>query len=279
MIINNFIIKSALSASIEAGKAILEIYNTDFSIEKKTDNSPITLADKESHNIIKKNLLSTNLPILSEEGLEIPFQKRKNWELFWLVDPLDGTKEFIKRNGEFTVNIALIENNYPIGGVIFIPVLNTLYYAFEGLGSYKLENADKFISTDFDIHNLINNSSKLPLMIERQIYTVVASRSHLSKETKEFIESLKDKHSEIKLVFRGSSLKLCMIAEGSADIYPRFAPTMEWDIAAGQAIVEISGGKVLNINQKDRIKYNKKDLLNPWFIVKQTGTTTNLAEH
>ncbi len=268
MQITNELIKIALSASIEAGKAILKIYNTEFSFEKKSDDSPITIADKESHNIIKKKLLPANLPVLSEEGLEIPFQKRKNWKQFWLIDPLDGTKEFIKRNDEFTVNIALIEDNFPVGGLIFVPVLNLLYFAFEGIGSFKLENADKIISPDINISNLIKKSKKLPLKTNRKTFTVVASRSHLTKETEEFIERLKDEHKKIELVSRGSSLKLCMVAEGSADIYPRFAPTMEWDTAAGQAIVEIAGGKVLNKNQKDRIKYNKKDLLNPWFIVK-----------
>lgn len=269
MQITNELIKVALSASIEAGKAILKIYNTEFSFEKKSDNSPITIADKESHNIICKKLLPTNLPVLSEEGINIPFQKRKIWKQFWLIDPLDGTKEFIKKNDEFTVNIALIENNFPVGGVIFIPVLNLLYFAFEGIGSYMLENADKIISSDTNISNLIKKSNKLPLIINREIFTIIASRSHLTKETEEFIENLKDSHKNIIYISKGSSLKLCMIAEGSADIYPRFSPTMEWDTAAGQAIVEIAGGKVQQVNQKDRIRYNKEHLLNPWFIAKK----------
>ncbi len=261
------LIKVAIYASIKAGNAILKIYKTDFSFEKKIDNSPLTIADKKSHIIIRDELLSTNLPILSEEGIEIPFDKRKNWKRFWMVDPLDGTKEFIKRNDEFTVNIALIENNYPIGGVIFLPVLDVLYFAFDGIGSFKLKNVSKNYFPNIEILELINKSKKLPLKIKKETFTIIASRSHLSDETEDFIKKLKDKHRKVELISRGSSLKFCVIAEGTADIYPRHAPTMEWDTAAGQAIVEIAGGKVININQ-NRIKYNKPNLLNPWFIVK-----------
>jgi len=183
-----------------------------------------------------------------------------------MIDPLDGTKEFIKRNGEFTVNIALIEDSYPVGGVIYVPIQNILYYAFKGIGSYKLENANNIVFTD--INDLIEKSIKLPLKNLTETFIIIASRSNFTKETMEFVANLKNLHKKTKLVSKGSSLKFCIIAEGSADIYPRFAPTMEWDTAAGQAIVEIAGGKVLNKTQKDRIEYNKKNLLNPWFIVK-----------
>jgi len=212
------LIKVAIYASIKAGNAILKIYKTDFSFEKKIDNSPLTIADKESHIIIRDELLSTNLPILSEEGIETPFDIRKNWKRFWMVDPLDGTKEFIKRNDEFTVNIALIENNYPIGGVIFLPVLDVLYFAFDGIGSFKLKNVSKNFFPNIEILELINKSKKLPLKIKKESFTIIASRSHLSDETKDFIKKLKDKHRKVELISRGSSLKFCVIAEGTADI-------------------------------------------------------------
>ena len=212
------LIKVAIYASIKAGNAILKIYKTDFSFEKKIDNSPLTIADKKSHIIIRDELLSTNLPILSEEGIETPFDIRKNWKRFWMVDPLDGTKEFIKRNDEFTVNIALIENNYPIGGVIFLPVLDVLYFAFDGIGSFKLKNVSKNFFPNIEILELINKSKKLPLKIKKESFTIIASRSHLSDETKDFIKKLKDKHRKVELISRGSSLKFCVIAEGTADI-------------------------------------------------------------
>ncbi len=278
---------AALLAAKEAGDAILEVYNSNFSVEKKEDNSPLTIADKRSHEIITKHISQlTNQKayithhILSEEGKDIPYEERKNWEYFWLIDPLDGTKEFIKRNGEFTVNIALIHKGKPVLGVIYAPVLKVFYFAAKGIGSYTLLNKNDVISdTKLDMKNkesvevLKKISQRLPLderpataSNSSSTITIVASRSHLSKETEDYINSLRQKHREIELISVGSSLKFCLIAEGKADIYPRFAPTMEWDTAAGQAIIEELKGKVIDFGAGIPLKYNKENLVNPWFV-------------
>ncbi len=261
------LISIAVKASIEAGKEILKVYNTDnFYEEKKTDNSPITLADINAHNKIVSFLEKTNIPILSEEGIHLSYEERKKWEYFWLVDPLDGTKEFIKRNGEFTVNIALIKKNTPIASVIYVPVREVLYFADIEVGAYKIENATSISNTNFD--NIKKYSKKLPLPKNKDKYIVVGSRSHLNEKTKKYIEKLKAEHPNLELMQVGSSLKLCMIAEGKADIYPRFGPTMEWDIASGHAIVIASGASILKTDGSS-IVYNKKNLLSPHFIVKR----------
>lgn len=259
----NELLRIAISASIKAGLEILEIYNTDFEVEYKQDESPLTIADKNANDIIMSFLNTTDIPVLSEEGRLIPYGERKEWNKLWIVDPLDGTKEFIKKNDEFTVNIALIVDHKPVLGVVYAPVLDELYFGETSIGSYKLENASKETSTE----DYVNTSHKLPLNIKNDFYGVVASRSHLSNETSKFIEGLKNEHSNIKIVSKGSSLKLCMIAEGTADIYPRFAPTMEWDTAAGHAVIICAGKRVViaDSNSKEVI-YNKEDLLNPWFI-------------
>lgn len=236
-----------------AGAAILEIYHTDFSTQEKADASPLTAADLAANAIIVKALqqLTPAIPIISEETKQVDFSIRKNWTTCWVVDPLDGTKEFIKRNGEFTVNIALVENGKPILGVVYAPVLEVLYYAEKGKGAHKIE---KHVVKEIQHH---------PFNTLR----VLASRSHLSAETAAFIEDLK-KENDVEFLSIGSSLKFCLIAEGKADIYPRFAPTMEWDTAAGQIIAEEAGKKVFEYNTKTPLRYNKENLLNPWFIVR-----------
>lgn len=259
----------AIKASVPAGKAILGVYDTDFSVEKKSDESPLTQADLESHRTISSMLEETNIPMLSEEGKNIPFGSRKTWELFWLVDPLDGTKEFVNRNGEFTVNIALISENYPIAGVIYIPVTDELYFGIQGNGAYKLESAAGRLKESSSVGELKKSSISLPYSHHRRSYTVVCSRSHMSPETQAYIDTLEQQHGELEYASRGSSLKLCMVAEGKADVYPRFAPTMEWDTAAGQAIAESSGASVTDTGKGERLRYNKENLLNPWFIVKR----------
>jgi len=255
-------LKLAIEAALEAGKRIIEIYNSnDFEVKLKSDQSPLTLADSESHNIISQYLSKTKIPILSEEGKNIPYSKRKKWNKLWIVDPIDGTKEFIKKNGEFTVNIALIENQVPIIGVIYAPILKDLYFSHSDIGTFKVN------IKNYDVDDLIENAIKLPLERKDSTYTIVASRSHMSKETEDFISLAKKKHMKINLISKGSSLKLCMVAEGTANCYPRFAPTMEWDTAAGQAICEHAGFKVVDLKSKKKMLYNRKELLNNWFLV------------
>lgn len=257
-------LKKAIEAALKAGKAILEIYHSgDFDIEIKGDNSPITKADTASHNTIMSYLIKTNIPVLSEEGKAISYEERMNWEQLWIVDPIDGTKEFIKRNGEFTVNIALIKNQKPILGVIFVPAKGELYFSTIEMGAFKmtvdLEN--------YDVDMIISNGNKLPLDREDKTFTIVASRSHLSPETEVYVQEMRDKHGKVHLISKGSSLKLCMVAEGQADCYPRFAPTMEWDTAAGQAICEHAGYRVIDCETKKDLLYNRPKLLNNWFLV------------
>jgi 3'(2'), 5'-bisphosphate nucleotidase len=256
----------ALEAAINAGSEIMKIYESDnFEIEVKEDASPLTKADKTAHQIITKYLSKTGLPILSEEGKHIPFEDRNSWGKFWMVDPIDGTKEFIKRNGEFTINIALIYQQKPILGVVYAPALHELYYAQNTLGAFKINT-----TLNIDLNNILSDSIKLPVSKTNNIYTIVASRSHLSKETTDFIEQLKNDYDEIEMISRGSSLKFCLVAEGAADCYPRFAPTMEWDTAAGHAICKFAGFTILDLTTKAELLYNKENLLNNFFLVEKS---------
>jgi 3'(2'), 5'-bisphosphate nucleotidase len=257
-------LRIAIEASLKAGKEILDIYKTDdFEVDFKSDNSPLTKADRVSHEVIKSFLINTNIPILSEEGREIAYEERKGWNQLWIVDPIDGTKEFIKRNGEFTVNIALVENQVATLGVIYAPVLGDLYFSMKGLGSYKIH----INSLEFDLDDLISRGTKLPVEREDSIFTIVASRSHMSPETQEFVDAMKAKHEHVELISKGSSLKLCMVAEGTANCYPRFAPTMEWDTAAGHAICLNAGFTVTDQKTQKPMLYNRENLLNNWFLV------------
>jgi 3'(2'), 5'-bisphosphate nucleotidase len=255
---------TAIHASLKAGEEILKVYESDFAVEHKDDRSPLTLADKNAHNSICETLKDTKLPVLSEEGKAIAYSERSGWNYFWMVDPLDGTKEFIRRNGEFTVNIALIHQQRAVLGVIYVPVTKTLYFAEEKVGSYKLVISD---IVEDNLDGIISQSVKLPVASPGRKFTVVASRSHLSEETEMFIDGLRTSHKELEFISSGSSIKLCLVAEGSADVYPRFAPTMEWDTAAGQAICEIAGKKVIDYSGNKTLLYNKPELLNNWFIV------------
>jgi len=242
----------AKAASLAAGGAILSIYQQeDMGVELKKDQSPLTLADKAAHEVIMAHLVPTGLPILSEEGKDIPYADRKDWEYFWMVDPLDGTKEFIKKNGEFTVNIALIHRDKPVMGVLYAPVLGWLYWGSESEGAWKQES-DK-------------DPVQLVIPKENGIQAIVASRSHLSPETQEFI----DRYPGANVISMGSSLKFMLVAENKAQLYPRFAPTMEWDTAAGHGIAAAAGCTVTHIDGITPLRYNKENLLNPWFIVKR----------
>ncbi len=271
------LILTTLLAAKRAGEAILDVYGSDFAVEQKDDKSPLTLADKRSHEIIMDVLERTvtvndgTVPVLSEEGRGIPFDERKEWEYFWLVDPLDGTKEFVKRNGEFTVNIALIRKHKPVLGIVYIPVKDVFYFAAENFGTYKLENSESLFDNSADnlsINELLDKSQRLPMANNsKSSFTVIGSRSHTSEEFTEFVKLLNEKYGEVEFITSGSSLKLCLVAEGIADVYPRFGPTMEWDTAAGHAIVEQAEGRVMDTQTREPLIYNKENLLNPFFIV------------
>ena len=259
----------AIRAAVDAGKSIMDIYNdpeSDFGIERKADNSPLTKADKAAHRLITNALSVTPFPVLSEEGKEIPFKERSKWETLWIVDPLDGTKEFIKKNGEFTVNIALVEKGVPVLGVIYVPVRKELYFASSSVGAYKFTGIDSSSQPSMD--EMKQRPIRLPIALAHQGVVVVASRSHQTEETTAFIDNLRKQGKPVTLISSGSSLKICLVAEGSADIYPRFAPTMEWDTAAGHAIAKSAGCDIYHIDGKTPLRYNKEDLHNPWFIVK-----------
>ena len=255
----------AIRGALDGGKEILEVYSSEIAVEMKEDRSPLTLADKNAHKAIMSQLEKTDLPILSEEGKEMDYAERSQWNRFWMVDPLDGTKEFIKRNGEFTVNIALIEDGVPIAGVIYVPVREELYVGVKGQGSHKLSNVGA--SDAVTIAQLRDSGLKLPVINTDRPFMVVGSRSHMSPETEAFIEELKAEHGEVDIVSMGSSLKICLVAEGAADVYPRYAPTMEWDTAAGHGIALGAGCQVTDYNTGEPMRYNKENLLNNWFLV------------
>ncbi len=252
---NNINLAEVYRIAVEAGQAILEVYESPFAVEKKEDKSPLTEADKRSNTVIQKGLqeLTPGIPQLSEESKMVDYSVRKNWNHFWMIDPLDGTKEFIKRNGEFTVNIALIEQGNPVAGIVYVPATGVGYLAVVGEGAWRIDGGQM-------IQLLAGNTAS------SNTIRVVASRSHLSAETEDFVSSLKQQGKEIEFISKGSSLKLCMIAEGSADVYPRFAPTMEWDTAAAHAVVKAAGKDVVQFPEKVPLVYNKENLLNPWFI-------------
>ena len=237
----------------DAGSAIMEIYAGEFDVELKGDNSPLTCADRASHQVIVEGLqeATPGIPILSEEGRDIPYAERAAWPLFWLVDPLDGTKEFIKRNGEFTVNIALVEDGRVTAGVVYVPAQDTMYFGRLGTGAWKIEG------------NQVPVKISVRAADESLGLTVVMSRSHPSPELAEYLRGIKV--AEAMPV--GSSLKLCVVAEGKADLYPRLGPTMEWDTAAGHAVVEAAGGAVTQVDGAP-LRYNKENLLNPYFIAR-----------
>lgn len=246
-------IKDIVSIAKDAGNVIMKVYHQDFKVGYKQDNSPLTLADKNANDVIENGLnkLSVSFPILSEEGKKISFEERKDWEYFWLIDPLDGTKEFVSKNGEFTVNIALICKDTPVLGVVYAPALDTCYWAQKDKGAFK-------------------DGQKLPLINEDHpsAFKIVVSRSHMSEETQNFIDAI-DTNKDKELIEIGSSLKICLVAEGEAHIYPRLGPTMEWDTGAAHSIIIESGKNLQSYKDGKYSKhvYNKKNLLNEWFVV------------
>jgi 3'(2'), 5'-bisphosphate nucleotidase len=267
----NLLLYKAIIAAIKAGDRINEIYETDFNVIIKSDYTPVTVADQEANQIIENELKETSIPVLGEEGIHFDYELRKNWELLWIVDPLDGTKEFVKRNGEFTVNIGLCKNGLPILGVIFSPVFKDLYFSGDGIGSFKMDR-HTFIKIKenlvlMDLNTLINNSAKLPLQDLPTEYTIIASRSHHNPELKKYIQEI-EKKQVVKTIYSGSSIKMCWVAEGIAHEYPRFGRTMEWDTCAGHCILKNAGGNIYNIENNTPLIYNKEKISNPNFIAR-----------
>ena len=258
----NFVV--AVKASVLAGKEIMKVYHQEFEVSKKADNSPITEADNKANDCINKLLKQTEIPIISEENEDISFEIRKHWTKCWIVDPLDGTKEFVNRNGEFTVNIALVNEGVPTFGVIYWPVKQLLY-----VGDVSQNLAFRLQLTNHQLSNrLLKDVRELSPKRAHKSLKVLVSRSHASNETKKYIDNLQKTGQPIELKSIGSSLKFCQIAEGNAHLYPRFAPTMEWDTAAGHAICNAVNIKVMQVNSTNELEYNKENLYNPNFIVK-----------
>jgi 3'(2'), 5'-bisphosphate nucleotidase len=265
MEITKELIRKVLQTAYQAGNAIMDIYRLPFEVELKSDNSPLTIADKTAHTIITESLSDTGIPILSEEGSEIKYEIRKSWNDFWLVDPLDGTKEFIRKNGDFTVNIALISNRQPVFGVVYAPVPGFMYWGSES-GSFRLNVVESGVINFENDHDIKLHAELLPCISRPEDYLVLGSRSHMNVETESFINDLKITHPELAFISRGSSLKFCTLAEGGADVYPRFGPTMEWDTGAGHAVARFAGCSVNQVANGLPVEYNKPSLLNPYFI-------------
>ena len=271
------LLAAAAQAAVRAGAATLAVYHAEIKVEYKEDHSPLTLADTRSHEIIVGHLKGTGIPVLSEEGKNIPYPERSRWRRLWIVDPLDGTKEFVKRLGDFTVNIALVEDQRPTLGAIFVPVKNVLYFGRIEDGSFRLEDPVAIASLASDslerdaravMSRLRARSQKLP--VDRGTHTpfvIVGSRSHATPELHAYVDQKRRELGAVEFVSAGSSLKYCLVAEGRADIYPRLGPTMEWDTAAGQVIAEAAGARVTRHDTGAPMIYNKEDLLNPWHVV------------
>ncbi len=289
-----------LLALREAGIAVMDVYSGSFEVDYKADNSPVTIADRLSNSIISrhlKNIPYERYPILSEEGKSIPYEVRREWLSYWLLDPLDGTKEFIGRNGEFTINIALMRRGQPIIGLVYAPAFDMCYFGIEGIGSYKIELGwmsefnDLWMMEFIDI-KIIQDIWRRAIWIRTDTninedgkgILVIGSRSHKSEHDEQLMQALNKTYGSVTYVATGSSLKFCLIADGQAHVYPRFGSTMEWDIAAGQAVLENAGGVVLRYENGERLIYNKENLLNPWFVagcadyVKEVVLKPNMQE-
>lgn len=265
----DYLLAGAYNAAIRAGSKIMEIYTRydDFFVSLKADSTPITIADREAHTIIKNHLSATRIPLMSEEGRSLYFDERRGWDLYWLVDPLDGTEEFIKRNGEFTVNIALMVDNRPYLGVIYVPISKTIYFSDPDRGSFCRTAVEPDMAADFTIARIFDGAMPLPVVKQRNTPVKIAlSRSHETRQIKEQIKRMQEQiGQEVQIVTYGSSLKMCLVAEGSVDCYIRTTPTMEWDTAAGEAIARGAGVKVIAMSGEP-LRYNEEDLENPPFV-------------
>lgn len=257
----------AFNAAVRAGAEIIKIYNSnECDVEMKSDNTPLTIADRLAHNKIKEVLGETRIPILSEEGREMLYEERKNWDMFWLVDPLDGTIEFLKRNDEFTVNIALMSENECIGAIVYAPCLGKIYFAEQGCGAMLIEGIEPKEEASYSNEDIRKRAQSLPLTrATHDKFRIAVSRSHQTAETATYIDKMRELHPDIEIIEQGSSYKFCLMAEGAIDYYPRTTHTYEWDTAAAELILVESGGLVRSLPDHRPLKYNKCDLCNPWF--------------
>lgn len=266
--IRAYLLPQAFNAAVRAGWEIMEVYKNrdNYHITVKSDSTPVTLADRVAHEKIKQSLGQTRIPILSEEGREMLYDERRNWELFWLVDPLDGTVEFIKGNNEFTVNIALMADRVCVCAVVYVPYLQKAYIASQQIGSYLLTDIAPDPNAAYSYDDICARKCRLPLKErEHSGYRIAVSRSHQTAETEQYIEAVKQTHSDVEIIEQGSSYKFCLLAEGAIDYYPRTTHTYEWDTAAAELILSEAGGYTRSLPDRTPLLYNKEDLHNPWF--------------
>jgi 3'(2'), 5'-bisphosphate nucleotidase len=264
-----YLVPKAYNAALRAGAAILDVYRRkgEYDIDLKSDRTPITEADRRAHAVIKEYLGPTHIPLLSEEGREMRFDERRDWDMFWLVDPLDGTKEFIKGNNEFTVNIALVVNNRPVIGVIYVPYFNKIYFCEKGHGSFMKEGVEPDARAGFSYDEIFSGAARLPLHgASNRPLRIAVSRSHKNAETEKQVEAMRKRFPDAVVVEQGSSYKFCMLAEGNVDYYIRTSNTYEWDTAAGEVILSDTGGTTKSLPELGKFAYNKESLVNPWFI-------------
>ena len=269
--IREYLLPQQFNAAVRAGAAIMKIYkqSDDYHVTMKSDHTPITIADRMAHNTIKESLGTTRIPILSEEGREMLYDERRNWELFWLVDPLDGTVEFIKGNNEFTINIALMENNICVSSVVYVPYHHKMYIAERGRGAWVMYDVEPNEAAAYSYEQIHENIVQLPLSsAEHTTFRVAVSRSHQTAETHEHIEALRKEHPDLEIIEQGSSYKFCLLAEGHVDYYIRTTTTSEWDTAAGELILSEAGGTTYAYPSGEPLLYNKEELDNPWFVAK-----------
>ena len=270
--IREYLFHEQFNAAVRAGAAIMKIYKNsdDYDISLKSDHTPITIADRMAHIAIKESLGRTRIPILSEEGRQMLYDERRNWELFWLVDPLDGTVEFIKGNNEFTVNIALMENNICISSVVYVPYYNKMYIAVRGYGAWVMNDVMPDSEASYSYEDINVSMRRLPLTEQQHDkFRVAVSRSHQTPETHQHIDTLRTSHPDLEVIEQGSSYKFCLLAEGSVDYYVRTTTTSEWDTAAGELILHEAGGSTAAYPSGEELQYNKEVLDNPWFIAKR----------
>lgn len=267
--VRTYLLTSLFNAAVRAGASIMQVYKNrdDYDIGLKTDRTPITLADRLAHKTIREYLGPTRIPVLSEEGRQMRYEERRNWELYWLVDPLDGTVEFIKGNNEFTVNIALMENNVCMGAVVYVPYHEKMYVAGRDRGAYLKEHVAPAADAEYTYDRIVEGWKRLPFgRPGRAGLRVAVSRSHQSPETHEHIEGLRERYPDLEVVEQGSSYKFCLLAEGSVDYYVRTTHTYEWDTAAGELILAEAGGRTRSLPDGRELRYNEEDLRNPWFV-------------